>query len=71
MNDIKGSYPDIDGSCLSDLSVFMHFGSKNSFNFGMPVGSDDGGGVHQPDEHIYCDDFIDFAKAIALLLLRI
>lgn len=71
VNDIKGSYPDIDGSCLSDLSVFMHFGSKNSFNFGMPVGSDDGGGVHQPDEHIYCDDFVNFAKSIALLLLRI
>ena len=65
-----GSYPDTKGTCLSDLSLVLRYGSANSFNYGMPRGSKDGGGAHQPNEHISCDNLIKCAKTVALMLLR-
>ena len=70
IREITGIYPETEGSCLSDLSIFMRFGTKNSFNYGLPRGDEHGGGAHQPNEFIWCDDLKNCIKAIALLLLR-
>ncbi len=65
-----GKAPDTSGSCLSDLSLLLRYGTKNSFNYGMVRGSKTGGGAHQPNEHIDCEEFICFVKRLALLLMR-
>lgn len=52
-------------SCLSDLSIFIKYGSPRAFGFGMGQGFDEVGGSHQPDEFIACDKFLGFAKVIA------
>lgn len=70
ISQVIGVYPDASGSCLSDLSIFLNFGNKNSFNYGIPRGSKDGGGAHQPNEHIECEKLVNCAKALALFLLR-
>lgn len=65
-----GAAPDTRGTCLSDLSLLLRYGTQNSFNFGIPRGSKDGGGAHQPNEHIDCETLLSFAKTLAILLLR-
>lgn len=70
IRDETGEYPDTKGSCLSDLSLLMAYGCKNSFNYGIPRGSSDGGGAHQPNEHARCDELLKLTKNIALVLLR-
>ena len=65
-----GKAPDTSGSCLSDLSLLLRYGTKNSFNYGMVRGSKTGGGAHQPNEHIDCETFVHFVKTLALTLLR-
>ena len=62
--------PNTAGTCLSDLSLLLRYGTKNSINYGIPRGSKEGGGAHQPNEHIYCDTLLSFAKKVALLLMR-
>lgn len=66
----NGIVPDTKGTCLSDLSLLLRYGTKNSFNFGIPRGSKIGGGAHQPNEHIDCETLLTFTKILALLLLR-
>ncbi|MBQ5746995.1 MAG: M20/M25/M40 family metallo-hydrolase [Clostridia bacterium] len=68
--DINGEYPEEAPPVLSDLSLLMHFGSKNSFNYGIPRGSETYGGAHQPNEHVYLDEVLKCAKIIALTLIR-
>lgn len=70
IEEATGAPPDTKGTCLSDLSLLLHYGTKNSINFGIPRGSREGGGAHQPNEHIDCEALVDFAKTIALLLMR-
>lgn len=70
IKETTGQYPDTTGTCLSDLSLMLKYGSKNSFNYGLPRGSADGGGAHQPNEHIYCDNLVELTKTIALLIMR-
>ena len=70
MQEEAGEEVSTDGNCLSDLSLLMAYCSENSFNYGVPVGSSCGGGPHQPDEHIACDDYLKYAKKLGLLLLR-
>lgn len=70
IEEVTGIYPESSGSCLSDLSIFLHFATKNSFNYGIPRGDDNGGGAHQPNEFIECEKLVDCAKSIALMLLR-
>ena len=60
-----------DGKCLSDLSLFMAYCSNNSFNYGVPTGSDIGGGPHQPNEHVVCHELLSHAKRLAIMLLRV
>lgn len=59
-----------DGKCLSDLSLFLAYCSKNSFNYGVPTGSAEGGGPHQPNEHVECHELLSHAKRLAIMLLR-
>lgn len=58
------------GSCLSDQSLYLTYGSKNALAFG--IGRDFGvyGGAHQPDEFVECKMFLDLAKILAIFLLN-
>ncbi|HHW32281.1 MAG TPA: M20/M25/M40 family metallo-hydrolase [Clostridiaceae bacterium] len=58
------------GACLSDLSVFLPYGSESSFNFGIIRDFSLYGGAHQPDEYIECDQFVNITKSVLLFLLR-
>ena len=52
-------------SCLSDLSIFLKYGSTRAFAFGAGRQFNDIGGAHQPNEFIECDKFLNFAKIVA------
>ncbi len=52
-------------SCLSDLSIFLKYGSPRAFAYGAGRKFDEIGGAHQPNEFIECSDFLEFAKTIA------
>ena len=56
------------GSCQSDLSIFLKYGSPRAISFG--IGRDFGayGGAHQADEYIECDKLLEFAKIIGKFL---
>lgn len=58
------------GACLSDLSIFLRYGSASSFNFGIKRSISEKGGGHQPDEFVECDSFLRHTKALALFLIR-
>ncbi len=53
------------GSCQSDLSIFLKYGSPRAISFG--VGRDFGayGGAHQADEYIECERLLEFAEIMA------
>ncbi len=57
------------GSCLSDLSLFIQYGSPRAFSFG--IGRDFGvyGGAHQADEFIECARLLEFTKILGAFLL--
>jgi len=58
------------GSCLSDLSLFLPYGSEESFNFGILRDFSLYGGAHQPDEYVECEQFLHHTKAMILFLIR-
>ena len=58
------------GACLSDLSIFLKYGSKSSFNFGILRDFSLKGGAHQPDEFVECKQFVEHTKALVLFLIR-
>lgn len=58
------------GSCLSDLSILLKYGSANTFAYGCGRDFSEPGGPHQPNEFIVCDDLVNFAKRIAAYLLK-
>ena len=70
IEEITGVYPDTSDTTLSDLSVFLHFGSMNSFNYGIPRGDENGSGAHQPNEFIRCRDLKNCIKEVVLMVLR-
>jgi len=70
LRDRTGTEPDLSGSCLSDLSLIINYGSRNSFNFGMARGSNNLGGAHQPNEHVLCDNLGQLPKDMAVIILR-
>ena len=57
------------GSCLSDLSVFLKYGSPRAFSFGIGRDFDEYGGAHQFDEFIECGKLVEFTKILAAFLL--
>ena len=58
------------GSCLSDLSVILKYGSKESFGFGCGRDFSMPGGAHQSNEYIACDALVNYTKQVAAYLLR-
>jgi len=58
------------GACLSDLSIFLSYGSEESFNFGILRDFKLYGGAHQPDEYVECEQFLNHTKALILFLIR-
>ena len=60
----------ISGACLSDLSVFLKYGSPVSLNFGLVRDFKLYGGAHQFDEFVDQKEFHEHCKAVALFLLR-
>lgn len=56
------------GSCLSDLSLFIKYGSPRAFSFGIGRDFNAYGGAHQANEFIECDPFIEFAKTLGVFL---
>lgn len=58
------------GACLSDLSLFLPYGSEESFNFGILRDFSLYGGAHQPDEYVECEQFLNHTKAMILFLIR-
>lgn len=59
------------GSCLSDMSVILKYGSNEAFSFGAGRGFEKQGGAHQPDEFIGCDDLLEFTKIMAVYILNV
>lgn len=71
IKEATGSYPERTGNGLTDLSLMLKYGCKNSFNYGVPRGSVGAGGrSHQPNEHVTFDNLLEVTKTLALLLLR-
>lgn len=58
------------GSCLTDLNLFIKYGSPHSFNFGILRDFALPGGAHQPDEYVDCAEFLAYTKALTLFLVR-
>lgn len=58
------------GACLSDLFLYMEYGSPASFGYGIMRDFKLYGGAHQPDEYVDCVDFLNCTKAVALFLMR-
>lgn len=58
------------GSCLTDLSLFLKYGSPYSFNFGILRDFALPGGAHQPDEYVDCQQLLHYAQSLILFLLR-
>ena len=64
-----GIDPDTSASCLSDLSLFLRYGTANSFNFGVPRGNGQSGGAHQANECVSCEKLLQLAKDLVSILL--
>ncbi len=58
------------GSCLSDLSVILKYGTMEAFGFGCGREFNMPGGAHQPNEYIECDTLVDYAKKIAAYVMK-
>ncbi|MDW7657149.1 MAG: M20/M25/M40 family metallo-hydrolase [Bacillota bacterium] len=66
-----GSHPVMQsGACLSDLSIFLKYGSRSSISFGIIKDFSLPGGAHQPNEYVSCPEFLAYTQAIALFLIR-
>ena len=59
------------GSCLSDLSVILKYGSNKAFAYGAGRDFSLEGGAHQPNEYIGCEDFLRFTKNVAAYVLKV
>ena len=53
------------GSCQSDLSIFLKYGSPRAVAFGVGRSFGVYGGAHQADEYIECDTLLEFAEIMA------
>lgn len=65
-----GQAPVVCGSCLSDLSVILKYGSAQAFALGAGRDFSLPGGAHQPDEFIACEDLLNFAKVLAAYIVK-
>ncbi len=67
---ITGSKAKIAGACLSDYFLYLQYGSRSSFGYGILRDFMLYGGSHQPDEYIECKDLVNCTKAISLFLMQ-
>jgi acetylornithine deacetylase/succinyl-diaminopimelate desuccinylase-like protein len=58
------------GASLSDLSLFIKYGSPTAISFGVGRDFSDYGGAHQTDEFIECDKLLDLTRTLAVFLLN-
>jgi len=65
-----GNEVKISGACMSDLSIFLKFGTPNSINFGILRDFKLYGGAHQTDEFVTQEEFLNHCKALTLFLIR-
>ncbi len=59
------------GSCLSDLSIILKYGSTNAYGFGAGRDFSVEGGAHQPNEFIECDKLVEYTKMIAAYIIKV
>lgn len=58
------------GAALSDLSIFLKYGSPSSFNCGIKPDHTRKTGRYQSDEYVECVDLLTHAHALALFMIR-
>ncbi len=58
------------GSCLSDLSLFVKYGSPRAFSFGIGRDFFAYGGAHQTDEFVECANLLEYARILGAFLLE-
>jgi len=58
------------GSCQSDLSIFLKYGSPRAVSFGVGRSFAVSGGAHQVDEYIECDRFLELALILGELFAK-
>ena len=68
--EVEGTPVHAAGSCLSDYFLYFKYGSPCSVSYGLLRDFKLEGGAHQPDEFIFCRDFVNHTKALGLFLLR-
>jgi len=59
------------GSCLSDLSVILKYGSPQAYGFGIGRPFYEYGGAHQPDEYIECSELVEYAKIMMAYIVKV
>jgi len=58
------------GACLSDLPMFILYGSPRAVSFGIGGDFHRAGGAHQTNEYVECDKLIEFAKIVGAFVLE-
>lgn len=69
--EVTGKELKICGSCQSDYSVILKYGSPNAFGFGNGRIFQDEGGAHQADEYMECDSLVKYAKVISTYIIKL
>lgn len=69
--EVTGKEPIVCGSCLSDLSVILKYGSNQAYGFGIGRDFSESGGAHQPNEYIECDKLLEYTKVIGAYILKV
>ena len=65
-----GALPHVCGSCMSDLSVILKYGSEKAFAYGTGRHFNADGGAHQINEYIFCDKLLEYTKNIAGYVIK-
>ncbi|NLM77258.1 MAG: M20 family metallopeptidase [Ruminococcaceae bacterium] len=67
---VSGRELKVCGSCLSDLSIFLKYGSPLAYGFGIGRDFDAVGGAHQTDEYIETADLLEYAQTVGTYLVK-
>ncbi len=67
---VSGRNLKVCATCLSDMSVILKYGPKETFDIGIVRSFDKYGGAHQADEFLECEEFLEYTKIIAAYVLR-
>ena len=57
------------GACLSDLPMFILYGSPRAVSFGIGADFHRPGGAHQTNEYVECGKLVEFTKIIGAFIL--